>query len=109
LLVRKIIEAASQRRGITRQSLNPEDIQRRAILSMVNEAALLMSEGVAQRTSDIDVVLVHGYGFPRWRGGPVFWARQQDPIQLQKDISQLAQHGDAAFVLSDTSILFEKS
>ena len=43
---------------------------------MVNEGALILEEGMAQRASDIDVVWMHGYGFPRHRGGPMFWADQ---------------------------------
>jgi 3-hydroxyacyl-CoA dehydrogenase len=45
--------------------LTPEEIQRRALLALVNETALLFAEGVASRSGDIDVVLVQGYGFPR--------------------------------------------
>jgi 3-hydroxyacyl-CoA dehydrogenase len=108
-LVRQIIENASQRRRIKRQTLSFKHIQNRALLSMVNEAALLMREGVTQRASDIDVVFVHGYGFPRWQGGPVFWARQQDRQQLQDDIAGLAQHFGNSFVPADVSILFENS
>ena len=108
-LVRQIIENASQRRRIKRQTLSFNHIQNRALLSMVNEAALLMHEGITQRASDIDVVFVHGYGFPRWQGGPVFWARQQDRQQLQDDIAGLAQHFGNSFVPADVSILFENS
>lgn len=108
-LVRKVIEEASRRRNLTRQALSVEVIQKRALLSMVNEAALLMHEGAAQRLSDIDLVLIHGYGFPRWKGGPVFWARQQKPQLLQKDIETLAQYGGASIALADISILFENS
>ena len=43
---------------------------------MVNEAARIVEEGIAARVSDIDVVYVNGYGFPRHRGGPMFWAQQ---------------------------------
>ena len=68
--VRAIIEQASARRGLTRQSLSTDAIRRRVLLAMVNEAALLLAEGVASRPSDVDVVLVQGYGFPRWEGGP---------------------------------------
>jgi hypothetical protein len=71
-------------RSITRRVLSAADIQRRALLAMVNEAALLLAAGVASRASDIDVVLAQGYGFPRWEGGPVFWARQQDRSVLAK-------------------------
>ena len=99
--VRGIIEAASAQRGITRRPLAAAEIQRRALLAMVNEAALLMAEGVAQRASDIDVVLVQGYGFPRWEGGPVFWARQQDRTQLEQDLQRLAAEAGHGFRLAD--------
>ncbi len=104
--VRSIIEAASARRGIARQPLAADEIQRRALLAMVNEAALLLAEGVAQRASDIDVVLVQGYGFPRWAGGPVFWARQQDRSCLEQDLQQLAASSGFGFRVADLDPLF---
>ena len=73
---------------------------------MVNEAALLLAEGVAQRASDIDVVLVQGYGFPRWAGGPVFWARQQDRACLEQDLQQLAASSGFGFRVADLDPLF---
>jgi 3-hydroxyacyl-CoA dehydrogenase len=45
---------------------------------------------VAQRASDVDVVLVNGYGFPKWEGGPVFWARERGAEKLSKDLEWLA-------------------
>jgi 3-hydroxyacyl-CoA dehydrogenase len=99
--VRGIIEQASAARGLTRQPLSAEQICRRALLAMVNEAALLLAEGVAARASDIDVVLVQGYGFPRWEGGPVFWARQQDRTALARDLQALAQAAGHGFRLGD--------
>ena len=99
--VRGIIEAASAQRGLIRRPLEPAEIQRRALLAMVNEAALLLAEGVAQRASDIDVVLVQGYGFPRWEGGPVFWARQQDRARLEQDLQRLAATSGHGFRLAD--------
>ena len=81
------------------------EIQRRALLAMVNEAALLLAEGVAARPSDIDVVLVQGYGFPRWEGGPVFWARQQDRAALDNDLQTLAGEAGHDFVLAELSVL----
>lgn len=101
--VRGIIEQASAARGISRQSLSADQICRRALLAMVNEAALLLAEGVAARASDIDVVLVQGYGFPRWEGGPVFWARQQDRAALARDLQALAQEAGHGFRLGDLS------
>jgi 3-hydroxyacyl-CoA dehydrogenase len=99
--VRAIIEAASTARGISRQPLSAEQIRRRALLAMVNEAALLFAEGVAARASDIDVVLVQGYGFPRWEGGPVFWARQQDRATLTHDLQALAREAGHGFRLGN--------
>jgi len=103
--VRGVIEQASSQRGITRHPLDATKIQRRALLAMINEAALLLAEGVASRASDIDVVLVQGYSFPRWEGGPVFWARQQDRATLEKDLQRLANESGHGFVLADLSVL----
>jgi 3-hydroxyacyl-CoA dehydrogenase len=104
-VVRNIIEQTSELRGITRRTLTATEIQRRALLAMVNEAALLLAQGVANRASDIDVVLVQGYGFPRWEGGPVFWARQQDRATLEQDLQNLARESGHGFVLADLSVL----
>ena len=99
--VRALIERASTARGIVRRGLSPLEIQRRALLSMVNEAALLLAEGVASRASDVDVVMVQGYGFPRWEGGPVFWARQQDRTAMEAELKTLAADAGHGFVLGD--------
>ena len=72
---------------------------------MANEAALLLAEGVAARPSDVDVVLVQGYGFPRWQGGPVFWARQQDASQLALDLQVLVHAAGHGFALGDIAQL----
>jgi 3-hydroxyacyl-CoA dehydrogenase len=106
-VVHDIIAQASQHRGIARHPLNAAQIQRRAMLAMVNEAALLLQEGVASRASDIDVVLVQGYGFPRWEGGPVFWARQQERATLENEMHTLAREAGHGFVLADLSNLLD--
>jgi 3-hydroxyacyl-CoA dehydrogenase len=108
-VVRQVIEAASESRGIARRALAPQVIQRRALLAMVNEAALLLGEGVATRASDVDVVLVQGYGFARWQGGPIFWARQQDRAALQTDLQELARQAGWGFVLADLEPLLQPS
>jgi 3-hydroxyacyl-CoA dehydrogenase len=104
-IVRGLIEQASAARGITRRAIAREDIQRRALLAMANEAALLLAEGVASRPADVDVVLVQGYGFPRWEGGPVFWARRQDTQRLEADLQQLAREAGHGFVLGNLDAL----
>ncbi|HET8995310.1 MAG TPA: FAD-dependent oxidoreductase, partial [Acetobacteraceae bacterium] len=64
-------ERASALRGIARRAISAEEVQQRVHAAMVNEAARVLADGIAARPSDIDVVLVHGYGFPAWRGGPL--------------------------------------
>jgi len=105
--VRGIIEQASVARGIVRRVVSAEEIQRRALLAMANEAALLLAEGVASRASDIDVVLVQGYGFPRWEGGPVFWVRQQSADALQAGLDELARCSGSGFVRGDLTVLLD--
>ena len=104
--VRRIIEEASARRGIARRPIAPEEIRRRALLAMVNEAAAVLAEGIAGRPSEVDVVLVQGYGFPRWEGGPVFWARRQDRAGLGSDLSKLLRETGHGFVMADLAPLF---
>jgi len=99
--VNDIIVSASASNGIVRREFADEDIQRRALLAMVNEAALLLGEGVTQRATDVDVVLVNGYGFPRWEGGPVFWARDRGERALQGDMDWLAESSGPGFVRGD--------
>jgi 3-hydroxyacyl-CoA dehydrogenase len=70
------IVAFAARRGGERRAVGDEEILDRCLLSMVNEGAKILAEGVAQRASDIDVVWVHGYGWPAYRGGPMYWADQ---------------------------------
>jgi 3-hydroxyacyl-CoA dehydrogenase len=72
--VAKLIEAASRDKGIARRMLPAAEIQSRVVAAMVNEGAKILAEGIALRASDIDLVLVNGYGYPAWRGGPMFEA-----------------------------------
>ncbi len=69
-----LITRASAMRGVHRRSVPAPAIQERAHAAMVNESARILAEGIAARPSDIDVVLVHGFGYPAWRGGPLFEA-----------------------------------
>ena len=104
-VVRGIIERAGAERGIERSPLSAEVIQRRALLAMVNEAALLFAEGVAHRAGDIDVVLVNGYGFPAWVGGPVHWARSQPRSSLEQELDQLTAASGFGAVRATSAML----
>ncbi|WP_082151677.1 3-hydroxyacyl-CoA dehydrogenase [Caenimonas sp. SL110] len=106
-IVREVIARSSAARGITRRHLTPAEICDRALFAMVNEAALLMAEGVAARPGDIDVVMTQGYGFPRGRGGPVYWARQLSADQISQGLAGLARHVGHGFVSGDIALLLK--
>jgi 3-hydroxyacyl-CoA dehydrogenase len=63
--------------SIQAQAFSTDDIQQRLMAAMINEGALIVEEGVAAGNSDVDVVKLHGYGFPRWRGGPMHYGEQE--------------------------------
>jgi 3-hydroxyacyl-CoA dehydrogenase len=73
-LVEQIIVGASREAGIERREMADEMILQRLLYPMINEAAKILGEGVAERAGDIDAIWVHGYGWPVYRGGPMFYA-----------------------------------
>lgn len=73
-IVEKLVTAVSAELGITQRPIDDDEIIPRCLYPLVNEGAKILEEGLAIRASDIDVVWLHGYGFPRHRGGPMFWA-----------------------------------
>ncbi len=93
-----VLERARTAAGIVPRSLSSEEITKRVLLTMANEASLVLQEKVAQRASDIDVVLINGYGFPKWEGGPVFWAQERGAAELEKDLDWLAELSGPGFI-----------
>ena len=73
-LVNKIVLEESAKLGLARRKIGDEEIVQRALYSLINEGARILEEGIALRASDIDVVYLTGYGFPDFRGGPLFYA-----------------------------------
>jgi 3-hydroxyacyl-CoA dehydrogenase len=72
--VTALILQASEDLGIERRDISDEEILQRCLYPLVNEGAKILEEGISERSSDLDLVWLHGYGFPRYRGGPMFWA-----------------------------------
>jgi 3-hydroxyacyl-CoA dehydrogenase len=72
--VTALIEQLAEEQGLSRRNVPSEEIVERCMLALINEGAAILSEGIAQRSSDIDVVYANGYGFPRYRGGPMCYA-----------------------------------
>ena len=85
-----IIEEFRSKSNIAKRDITAEDIVERTLYPMVNEGAKILSEGKAQRASDIDVVWIYGYGWPVYRGGPMFWAGLEG---LAKIVAALDKNG----------------
>jgi 3-hydroxyacyl-CoA dehydrogenase len=75
-LVQELIARHSAARGIRRRTITDEEIVERCLCAMINEGARLLGEGVVPRPQEIDVIWLHGFGFPAYRGGPMFYADQ---------------------------------
>ncbi len=83
--------------GVTRRRIDEAEIVERLVLAMVNEAAAILSEGIAARASDIDLVTVLGYGFPRWRGGLMHHADSLGAEAIVARLSEWAQEDPLAW------------
>ncbi|MDP5278362.1 3-hydroxyacyl-CoA dehydrogenase NAD-binding domain-containing protein [Sphingomonas sp. DG1-23] len=88
--VAELIEEWRGKLNVPSHEITEEEIVVRTLYTMVNEGALILAEGMAQRASDIDVVWVYGYGWPPYRGGPMFWA---DTEGLKKIVEGLEKYG----------------
>ena len=94
--VAAIIEQASKDLGIERRTITDEEVRKRCLYPLVNIGAQLLEDGIALRASDIDVAYVYGYGFPKYRGGPMYYADQVGLANVYRDILSLhQQYGDA--------------
>jgi len=105
--VEALVEQVSRDAGVTRRPISSGEIVRRALLAMVNEAAHVVSEGIASAAPDIDVMLTLGYGFPKHEGGPVFWYRQEDPAVIDEELRQLG--GRLGRLSDDASVLADRT
>ena len=85
--------------GVKRRKIGEEEIVQRLIYALVNEGAAILEEGIAQRASDIDMVYLTGYGFPLFRGGPMFYADEVGLYNVVAAMNRLAANprGDPAF------------
>jgi 3-hydroxyacyl-CoA dehydrogenase len=86
--VDKLIESYRKEIGVKPRQISDEEIVERCIYALVNEGALILEEGVALRASDIDMVYLTGYGFPPYRGGPMFYADTVGPEKVLNSIQK---------------------
>jgi 3-hydroxyacyl-CoA dehydrogenase len=88
----KIVTDFRAKKGVTLRAIGPDEIRERCLLPMINEGATILAEGKASRASDIDIVWIYGYGWPAYRGGPMFYA---DTLGLAAVIAGLKKYGVA--------------
>ncbi|MGC2031137.1 MAG: 3-hydroxyacyl-CoA dehydrogenase NAD-binding domain-containing protein [Steroidobacteraceae bacterium] len=97
--VTAIIEEYRRKKGITPRSVSSQEIVERCIYALINEGARILEDGIAQRASDIDLVYLNGYGFPVYRGGPMFFADQTGLHVVARALESIAAQpgSDTAF------------
>jgi 3-hydroxyacyl-CoA dehydrogenase len=97
--VQAMIDQYRAQQGITPRKISDEEIVQRLVFSLVNEGAQLLEEGIAARSSDIDMVYLTGYGFPVYRGGPMQYADQVGLFNVVQTMHRFARnpHDDADF------------
>lgn len=99
-IVSSTIEGFRRREGLVARAISDDEITARTLFTVVNEGAKILEEGIAQRASDIDVVWLHGYGWPRHKGGPMFWAQQIGFDTVVNGLNRYAASLGEDFVLS---------
>lgn len=92
--VEAIIVETSKALGITRREISDEEILKRCLYPLINEGARILEEGIAARPGDIDIIYVYGYGFPAWRGGPMFYADLVGLAAVLDDIRRFHREHD---------------
>lgn len=89
--IEALVRREAARLGIEQRNISDEEIVNRCIYPMINTGAKILEEGIAVRASDIDVVWVYGYGFPPYRGGPMFYA---DTVGLEAVCEKMCEYRD---------------
>jgi len=99
--VQEIIEQFRVKEGVQRREISDQEIVERTLYTMVNEGSKILEEGMAQRASDIDVVWVYGYGWPVYRGGPMFWADTEGLPKIVEGLRRQQERLGSDFALSE--------
>ena len=93
-MVAQLISARLEARGVVAREIPDQEILHRLLFSSVNECCRIIEEGLVYRASDIDVAWIHGFGFPRYRGGLMFWADGIGASAIHRQVRHWeAEHG----------------
>ena len=89
--IQALIARCAREAGVTQRAIGDQEILERCLYPMVNEGARILAEGIAARPLDIDIIWINGYGFPAYRGGPMFWA---DQIGLENIVAAYRRYAE---------------
>lgn len=98
--VEVLVAAYSRDRGIARHDYSETEISERLLAVMANEGTRIVEEGIAERPGDVDVVEIHGYGFPRWRGGPMHHAGETGREVTRRTMQRVAEESPGSWVVA---------
>ena len=93
----QLVRALADKHGVAPREVSDAEIEQRCVLSLINVGAQILDEGLAYRAADIDVIWTLGYGFPRWRGGPMFHADTLGLDRVVEEIERFAAAGDTYY------------
>jgi 3-hydroxyacyl-CoA dehydrogenase len=96
-LVEDLVREEAHYAGVARRDFSEDEIRERLLVAMINEAAAILDEGIAQSASDIDLVTVAGYGFPRWRGGLMHYADTLGPDKILEKLTEYSVEDPVAW------------
>ncbi len=99
--IEAIVVEESARAGVARRAFSDAEIVERATTAMIEEGVRILAEGIAGRSADIDLVMVHGYAFPRWRGGPMHYAERIGLAEVRRRIEALAAEDPLSWGVPD--------
>jgi 3-hydroxyacyl-CoA dehydrogenase len=91
-ITKEIIAEAAKKFGIEQREVSDEEIVERCFFAMCNTGFDILDEGMAYRASDIDIVYINGYGFPAWRGGPMYWA--ENGVGLERVLERIREFAE---------------
>jgi 3-hydroxyacyl-CoA dehydrogenase len=89
--VQALLAELRSAKGIVPRPVGSDEIRTRCLSAMANEGARILGEGVVPRATDIDAIMLAGYGFPRWQGGPMFWASNRGLLLLRAELRRYAE------------------
>ena len=96
--VTRLIENYSLEHGLIRRNRSEAELYNLLVTAIANEGACIVEEGIAETDQVVDIVKIHGYGFPRWKGGPMNWAKEVGLEAIQGYLTELEQASPNSWV-----------